>query len=115
MRHLISDLIPFFTNKKRKSALSPEIRVLMGLRFYAQGSYQMSVAQNVTLAVCQKSVSNRVHIVTEAIVTNLAYRWIQFPSDHEIPAIRAQFYEKYHIIWCCWVHQLHSYLYCFSN
>ncbi|XP_050064633.1 putative nuclease HARBI1 [Aphis gossypii] len=91
----IQSLLQAFS--QRKSSLSPEVRVLVALRFYAQGSYQMSVAQDLTLAVCQKSVSNCVHIVTEAIVTNLAHQWIQFPSDDEIPLIRAQFYEKYHI------------------
>lgn len=89
--------MPFLPIKNRKSSLSPEVRVLVALRFFAHGSYQMSIAQDLTLAVCQKSVSNCVHIVTEAIVTNLAHQWIQFSSDDEIPLIRAQFYEKYHI------------------
>lgn len=79
VRNLVNDLMPFLPIQNRKSSLSPEVRVLVALRFYAQGSYQMSVAQDLTLAVCQKSVINCVHIVTEAIVTNLAHQWIQFP------------------------------------
>ncbi|XP_022162855.1 putative nuclease HARBI1, partial [Myzus persicae] len=71
VRNLVNDLMPFLPIQNRKSSLSPEVRVLVALRFYAQ--------------------------VTEAIVTNLAHQWIQFPSDDEIPLIRAQFYEKYHI------------------
>ncbi|KAF0719134.1 putative nuclease HARBI1, partial [Aphis craccivora] len=68
VRNLIIDLKPFLPIKNRKSALSPEVRVLIALRFYAQGSYQMSVTQDLTLA---------------------------FPSDEEIPLVRAQFYENF--------------------
>ncbi|XP_018395394.1 PREDICTED: putative nuclease HARBI1 [Cyphomyrmex costatus] len=51
----------------RLTGLAPEIKVLIAIQFYAQGSYQRSVGNQVFWTVSQPTTSRCLHAVTEAI------------------------------------------------
>lgn len=111
-RELINELAPYLPEARRKSALSAETRVsiinyfysigylyknitiyciaqvLVALRFFAQGSYQQSVGNDINLNVCQKSVSNCLNSVVSAIVEHLAPIWIKFPNNNDLSKSR---------------------------
>nr|CAD7415420.1 unnamed protein product [Timema cristinae] len=56
--------------------------VLVALRFFATGCYQLNVAQDKVLNVSQKSVSVCIHQVCHAMEGVLG-NWIQFPQSEE--------------------------------
>ncbi|CAH2088782.1 unnamed protein product [Euphydryas editha] len=64
---------------ERIIGLSPEIKVLVAIRFYAQGCYQRSVGNQQQFNISQPSTSRCLHAVTEAINRRLLRRWVKFP------------------------------------
>lgn len=60
-----------------------EMQLLIALRFYAQGSYQQSVAQDCFYPVSQPLVSVVITSITEAICSDLTHRYIHFPNTAE--------------------------------
>ncbi|KMQ90607.1 nuclease harbi1 [Lasius niger] len=68
---------------ERLTGLVPEIKVLITIQFYAQGSYQRSVGNQFHLNVSQPTTSRCLHAVTEAINRRLLRRWVKFPMTEE--------------------------------
>ena len=64
----------------RKGSLSPEMQVLIALRFYATGSLQIVVGD--TVHVDKSTVSRTIHRVTEAMCAR-ARQHIRIPSQQQ--------------------------------
>ncbi|XP_025158261.1 putative nuclease HARBI1 [Harpegnathos saltator] len=70
-------------HNERLTGLVPEIKVLIAIQFYAQGSYQRSVGNQFQWIVSQSTTSRCLHAVTEAINRRLLRRWVKFPMTEE--------------------------------
>lgn len=91
---LINELQPFLPNSSRRHAIPSNIIVLSALRFFATGSFQRSVGQDILSALSQTSVSRSVQVVATAL-NNIAHKHIKFPKREEFPALKVKFMEKY--------------------
>ncbi|XP_071653587.1 putative nuclease HARBI1 isoform X3 [Temnothorax longispinosus] len=98
---LTPELVIHITNEvradlqsERITGITPEIKVLIAIQFYAQGSYQRSVGNQVELNVSQTGTSRCLHAVTDAINRRLLRRWVKFPMT-EIDRQRAR--EKFSV------------------
>lgn len=80
-KNLINDLKPYMKQPKRKSELSLQTKVLTALRFFASGSYQMNIAQDLTLAISQQSVSRCIKTVSTVLATHILEKWVKFPMN----------------------------------
>ncbi|KAJ8909980.1 hypothetical protein NQ315_008241 [Exocentrus adspersus] len=98
-RHLINIVAPHMRQQTRISALSVTTKVLIALRFYGGGSYQVDVGSNINFAVSQPSVSRCIQELTEALNNEDIFNQIvQFPRTfEELAEIRLGFYRQYHI------------------
>ncbi|XP_049697658.2 putative nuclease HARBI1 [Helicoverpa armigera] len=67
VRALTVLLTPILGTQRRKDGISPNLKILTALSFYATGSYQTLVGQNGLLNVVQTTVSRAVREVTEAL------------------------------------------------
>lgn len=68
------------------------LQVLTALRFYASGSYQRSVGQDITVAIGQSAVSDCIGCVSKAICDALLTRYCSFPrSAEEIEHLKSGF------------------------
>ncbi|KAG5880102.1 hypothetical protein JTB14_011605 [Gonioctena quinquepunctata] len=78
---LIEMVTPYMQERTRASGLSIERKVLSTLNFFATGSYQTGVGQNVLSGISQASVSS-VKEVTEALNRpEIFHRWVNFPEN----------------------------------
>lgn len=95
VRNLIRDLTPYMKQRQRRSMLDNTIKVLTALNFFAHGSHQTSIGQNLYLAISQPSVSRCINEVVNALnEANIMNRWIKFPRTlNELKNLRQQFYE----------------------
>ncbi|XP_024878145.1 uncharacterized protein LOC112458638 [Temnothorax curvispinosus] len=76
----IEDVQPFIIQGTRVSALSTNRKVLTALRYFASGSYQLHIGQNLNSAVSQSSVSRSIHeIINAANRPEVMDKWIKFP------------------------------------
>lgn len=73
----------------RNNAISPLHRLLLTLRFYATGCFQ--IASGDFIGVSKSASASIVTDVTEAICT-LRAEYIKMPSAEEIPAVTEMFY-----------------------
>ena len=80
--HLIEELRPFILPPQRNTGISLEIKVLSSLLFFAHGSYQLSVGDNLNLGLSQQSMSKVINEISSCITANLAPRWIVFPQTN---------------------------------
>ncbi|XP_023289069.1 putative nuclease HARBI1, partial [Orussus abietinus] len=69
--------------RERIHGLSPEVKVLVAINFYANGSYQNPVGANMNLIVSQPSASRCIRKVTDLINQHFLRRWIRFPMTPE--------------------------------
>ncbi|KAJ8720568.1 hypothetical protein PYW08_006033 [Mythimna loreyi] len=67
VRALTIKLTPLLPRQRRKDAITPNLKILIALAFYATGSYQTLVGQSVFHNVSQTTVSRAVRQVTEAL------------------------------------------------
>ena len=67
---------------KRSTRLSPEIQVLVALRFYSEGPYQKGVARDYRHPLSQSSVSRIINRVSNAIIA-ISGDWIRLPETRE--------------------------------
>ncbi|KAJ8936305.1 hypothetical protein NQ314_012421 [Rhamnusium bicolor] len=67
--------------------------VLVALRFFASGSYQMDVKSNYFLSVSQASVNRCIREVTEALNhPDIFNTWVKFPNNfEELNAVRRRY------------------------
>ncbi|XP_064477588.1 putative nuclease HARBI1 isoform X2 [Ornithodoros turicata] len=79
--------IPFTCSQcaqqSRQTTLSVERRVLIALRFYATGATLWNIAREDTIACSRHAVSEAIHEVTQAILKNLAPKYLRFPTTAE--------------------------------
>ncbi|KAK5643437.1 hypothetical protein RI129_007282 [Pyrocoelia pectoralis] len=96
-RYLIELVRPFMTPQRRATDLSVTVRVLVALRFFAAGSYQLDVGKNLFVAVSQPSVSRCIGEVSAALNQQEIFnRWVHFPRNfQELDAVRLGFYETF--------------------
>jgi len=87
----ITDMIKtdLSTGVKRGTHIPPIIQFLTVQRYFADGSFQMSLGDHIK--VSQPTVSNLVKRVATAIAKRKR-RFIQFPTFHEAGAVRQGFY-----------------------
>jgi hypothetical protein len=58
-------------------------QVLAALRFFATGSYQAAVGNDLHLGISQSSTSRSIHEVCAAVNARLAGRTVQFPLGQQ--------------------------------
>nr|CAD7412958.1 unnamed protein product [Timema poppensis] len=90
-RRLAQDLCEMLSphlEGQRSNRLPVHTQVLTAVRFFATGSYQRAVSQDLCLAVCQASVSNCVRKISLLIIQNLTAGWIKFPESFEQQELR---------------------------
>ena len=75
---------------RRGAAIPPMHQLLVVLSFFATGSFQIPVGDN--LMVCQATVSNLVKKVSRAIA-NLSRRFIKYPTHAEASEVRRKFFK----------------------
>lgn len=68
---------------QRLTAISPEIKILATIQFYAHGSYQIPTGNQFNLNISQPTLSRCLHEVTDLINQQLLRQWIQFPMTLE--------------------------------
>lgn len=81
-RSLIDDIQVFLPERRPDISLPDDLIILCALHFYAQGSYQKSVGQDLYFPMCQASVSNCLSIVTD-ILNDHFIHLIKFPTSEE--------------------------------
>jgi hypothetical protein len=88
----VTDMIKrdLVSNQRRGVQLDPLHQVLIALRFYCTGNFQLSNSDHYN--VSQGTVSNVVKRLSRAIA-KLNSRFIRFPSNVEAPRIRQKFFE----------------------
>ncbi|XP_050065584.1 putative nuclease HARBI1 isoform X1 [Aphis gossypii] len=77
--------------------LSIERKVIIALRFFAAGSYQMDVGENRHASVSQPSVSRIIEEVTNAFSNPAIFnKFVHFPRNFsELDDVRTRFFSKY--------------------
>lgn len=93
--HLFNRIIPYMRHSGKRNSISPELRILACLTFYATGSYQRPCGQYYSLAMSQQSIGRAIDEVTRLLVTHLSGEWITFPTTrYEKERIAADFYRN---------------------
>lgn len=78
--------------------LSPFLQVLITLRFYVTGPFQLTVGDNAGIS---KSTVCRNVPKFAAVTASLRSRYVTFPSVEERPRIILDFYEMYDFLGIC--------------
>ncbi|XP_059055881.1 putative nuclease HARBI1 isoform X1 [Achroia grisella] len=82
--NLCQDVVRLLPPTKNSRAIDPITKILTALNFYASGSYQGAVGQNLDTPMAQQSVSNCIRDVTDALNTPYVLRkYIRFPQSRE--------------------------------
>ncbi|XP_035430166.2 putative nuclease HARBI1 [Spodoptera frugiperda] len=96
---LEEDISPFLTPAKRRGGISNRNKILCTLAFFASGSYQKILGENVRTYISQASASRAIRTVVDAInQPDIIKKYIRFPvnaSEREI--LKQKFYEKFKI------------------
>ena len=74
---------------RRKGFLSPELQVLVALRFFASGSFQIVVGD--TILTHKSTTSRTIHRVSQALCAR-GQRWVHFPRQREANRQKRLFY-----------------------
>ncbi|XP_013134227.1 PREDICTED: putative nuclease HARBI1 [Papilio polytes] len=91
--HSLCDELRRNTRLKGSKTTSLELKVLTALSFYAMGSYQKGIANEVHMD--QRSVSQCIREVTKALNV-LSNKWVQFPqTSTQRTKIKQGFYSKF--------------------
>lgn len=95
VQHILMPALISFMNEESDLKIVPVHKILITLYFYAVGSYQKSLAQDVKFPTSQQTVSKCIRQVTPLIVTALSEDWIKFPNERRvINKIKQKFMEK---------------------
>ena len=89
---LATHLSPYLKRNSRSDVLNPIQRTCIGLRFYATGAMQLSLAM--WMQVDQSTVSRVSWEVTCAILNSLRSR-VQWPSRNQINMTKDRFFDQY--------------------
>ncbi|XP_066600856.1 putative nuclease HARBI1 [Prorops nasuta] len=95
--YVINRVEPHLNPQTRISALDSTTKVMTALRFFASGSYQMDIGNNIYMAVSQPTVSRCIHEVINVMTRpEIMNEWIKFPNTiAEMNELRTQFYRKF--------------------
>ena len=74
---------------RRKGFLSPELQVLVALRFFASGSFQIVVGD--TILTHKSTTSRTIHRVSQTLCAR-GQRWVHFPRQREANRQKRLFY-----------------------
>lgn len=86
---------------RKTTAIPPEIKLAAALRFFAQGSYQLAVGEDVVVGLAQQTVSQILEEVATAIENTLCRKHIRLAmSEEEKRRSALYFYEKWRIPSC---------------
>lgn len=88
-------LTPFVKERSQAHGISALTKLMCAIRFFATGSYQRAVGQDLFVAMSQSSISRAILEVAEAVVVNLADTYIKFPEETERNVIKGQFFNKF--------------------
>ncbi|XP_054084102.1 putative nuclease HARBI1 [Zeugodacus cucurbitae] len=92
---VLEQINPKLKQITRKSAITPTQKLATALRFFAQGSYQLSVGNNFNLSLAQPTVSKIVSEVLNAMKTTICKDWVKLEiSEAEVMSAKRYFYEK---------------------
>ncbi|KAG5866888.1 hypothetical protein JTB14_037489 [Gonioctena quinquepunctata] len=96
-RFLIDTSTPFMRSQRRPTDLSITTRVLVALRFFATGSYQLDIGRGLFVTVSQSSVSRCIEEVTVALnEPPISMRWVKCPRNiEELNIVGTRFYEEF--------------------
>lgn len=100
-KHVVEEIVdmvaPYVTDATRTSAISVKQKVLLALRLFASGSYQVDIGSNIHTAVSQPSVSRCFREVVNALnQPEIFNTWVKFPQNlHDLSIIRNEFYQKF--------------------
>ncbi|KAL5245888.1 hypothetical protein ACI65C_013296 [Semiaphis heraclei] len=94
---VITLLTPFMNGASTSRGFSIERKVIVALRFFAAGSYQMDVGDNRHASLSQPSVSRIIEEVTNAFSNPAIFnKFIHFPSNfNELDDLCTRFFAKY--------------------
>lgn len=94
VRYLFDRLIPLMRPSVRITCISPGLRILAALDFFATGGYQRSIGESFNFSMSQQSVGKAVREISRLICDMLG-EWIVFPNTNEnIMQVKARFMEK---------------------
>ncbi|XP_037930854.1 putative nuclease HARBI1 [Teleopsis dalmanni] len=92
----LAEITPYMVPRRRSDGISRDIRVLVALRFFAQGCYQRCVGQSSLLNVSQAVVSRCVKQVANIMNRYFVVKYIKWPRTiQKLCAIKEKFYEKF--------------------
>ncbi|KAJ8926629.1 hypothetical protein NQ314_020993 [Rhamnusium bicolor] len=96
-QYFIECLTPHMRPKNRETDLDIKTRVLIALKFYAEGRYQLDIACNKYLDVSQSTVSRCLAEVTGALNRpDVFNEWVKFPHNFEkLNKTRLEFYNQH--------------------
>lgn len=78
-RYLINEISPFLPDPEReKLAIPKEQIILCALHFYAQGSYQKSIGQDLNCPMSQAAASRSISLVTDILNNHFSHK-VRFP------------------------------------
>lgn len=94
-QYVLEQIRPILKCNTRKSAITATIKLATALRFFAQGSYQLSVGNDFNLSLAQPTVSKILSEVLDAMNTTICNNWIKFEmSEDETIECKRFFYER---------------------
>lgn len=91
---LLEELKPLLKTSSRMNALPSHIKILCALRFFATGSFQRSVGQDMFSSLSQTSVSRCVNEVAIAL-NRIAHRYVKFPNRADFAATKTKFFAEH--------------------
>lgn len=95
VQNLIQEITPHMQVGQRNRKISILCRVMASLRFFAQGSYQRSVGNEIDVSMAQQTFSKVLSEVCTAIEA-IAHRWIKFPiTANEKNTVKMEFMETF--------------------
>lgn len=97
VENIIILVTPYMVQPRRNSALSPQLKVLCSLKFFASGSYQLDVGSNIFLSISQSSVSRAVEEVANILNRpEIFNHWVKFSVNEEnLVNLRNGFFNMY--------------------
>lgn len=82
-QYVLEQIRPILKCNTRKSAITATIKLATALRFFAQGSYQLSVGNDFNLSLAQPTVSKILSEVLDAMNTTICNNWIKFEMSED--------------------------------
>lgn len=88
-RSLIEELTPHMDNGLRNTKVPITIRIMGALRFFAQGSYQRGIGNEIHVSMAQQTFSRALSEVCLAIEA-IAPHWVTFPMTRDQKEIKKE-------------------------